>query len=79
MNASRDTKILQAILDGQTKIHSRIDTLEKNLKAEIKTNRDRIDKLGLYIAEVDDDAPSEDEFMLLEKRVTKLEKKVAVL
>lgn len=67
---TRDTKLLQAIINKLNLFESRFDDLEK----EIKKNRERIDNLGLQLAEVDDDAPTGDEFSNLEKRVGKLEK-----
>ena len=64
-----DTKMLQAILDGQTTIKEDI----KEVKEEVKKNGERIDKLGMQLAELEDDAPTIDEFEKLEKRVSTLE------
>ncbi len=61
-----DTKVLQAILDGQTQIREDLKKIEKNLG-------DRIDKVGLQVANLEDDCPTNDEFTSLEKRVKKLE------
>ena len=58
-----DTKILQAILDGQEEI-----------KKEVLENRKRIDKIGLNLAELSDDTPTLDEFDGLKDRVTSIEK-----
>ncbi|KKQ40769.1 MAG: hypothetical protein US60_C0053G0006 [Microgenomates group bacterium GW2011_GWC1_37_8] len=76
-----DTKMLQSILDkvstldrkvdgGFKEVNQRIDRTEKNLTI-------RIDKLGLQLANLEDDAPTIEEFDNLEKRVTKLEKQAA--
>jgi len=70
-----DNKILQALLDGQTSIREDI----KEVKEEVKKNSERIDKLGLQIANLEDDAPTIEEFDGLEKRVNKLEKEVALI
>ena len=65
-----DTKILQSILDGQVLIRGDIKEVKETL-----TNR--IDKLGLQIANLEDDSPTIKEFDNLEKRVKRLEKQVA--
>ena len=73
-----DTKMLQAILDGQSsiregmedgfgKVNKRIDKLENKLTQ-------RIDKIGKQVAFLEDDAPTRDEFDDLEERVVHLEK-----
>lgn len=64
-----DTKILQAILDGQTQIREDLKRVEK----KVEDNGDRIDKLGLQIPNLEDDSPTIEEFDGLEKRVKKLE------
>lgn len=64
-----DTKMLQALLDGQTVIRKDI----KEVKEEVKKNGARIDTLGLQIARLEDDSPTIEEFDKLEKRVSKLE------
>lgn len=68
-----NTKFLQALLDGQTSIRGDI----KDVKKEVKKNGNRIDKLGIQLAELSDDAPTVEEFDDFEKRVGKLEKQVA--
>lgn len=84
-----DTKILQAILDGQRalkeELSGKIDKVDKKVdevKVEVKKTRcdltSRIDKLGLELARLDDDAPTIEEFDDLEKRVATLEKQVVV-
>lgn len=68
-----DNKILQAILDGQVTIREDIKRVEK----KVEDNGQRIDKLGLQLANLEDDAPTIAEFDRLEKRVDKLEKHFA--
>ncbi|MFV2014531.1 MAG: transposase [Candidatus Heimdallarchaeota archaeon] len=50
-----------------------VDRGFKSLKKEVVNNGKRIDKLGLQLAELADDAPTIEEFDSLGKRVTKLE------
>lgn len=68
-----DNKILQAILDGQVSIREDIKRVER----KVEENGQRIDKLGLQVAHLEDDAPTIEEFDHLEKRVGKLEKHFA--
>ena len=68
-----DSKMLQMVLDGQTFIREEL----KDVKVEVKKNGKRIDKFGLQLAQLDDDAPIVGEFDKLEKRMTKVEKQVA--
>ncbi len=75
-----DTKILQAILNGQVTIREDLKKLEKkvdDVDKKVEANGERIDNLGLQRAELEDDAPTVEEFSKLEKRVDKLEKHVA--
>ncbi len=72
-----DTKLIQAVLDKVTKLDEKVDKGFKGLKGEIVNNRNRIDKLGLQLAELADDASTVEEFDNLEKRVGKLEKQPA--
>lgn len=72
-----DTKILQAILDGQVSIKEGLKRLEERVeKLEVNLGG-RIDNLGLQIAALEDDAPTISEFGQFEKRVDKLEKHFA--
>lgn len=71
-----DTKLIQAVLDKVSSVDKRVSTLDKkvdDVKKEVVNNGKRIDKLGLQIAQLEDDAPTNDEFDKLTKRVTKLE------
>lgn len=65
-----DTKILQSLLEGQSLIRKDIKEVKESLT-------ERIDKLGLQIASLEDDAPTIKEFDNLDKRVRRLEKQVA--
>jgi len=68
-----DTKMLQMVLDGQVEIKQDLKRIEK----KVDENGNRIDKIGLQLAELEDDAPTIKEFDKLEKRVTKLESQAA--
>ena len=75
-----DTRMLQAILAKVSGVEKKVTTLDKKVdevKVEVKNTRksltERIDKLGLQIAHLEDDAPTIEEFDKLAKRVTKLE------
>ena len=68
-----DTKLLQTILDKVKTVDNKVDKGFKGIKKEVVVNRKRIDKLGLQLAELADDAPTVKEFDSLEKRVSKLE------
>lgn len=73
--------MLQMVLDGQSTIRKDIKNLDDKLTNQINTVdtklTKRIDKLGLQIANLEDDAPTIEEFDKLEKRVKKVEVKVA--
>ena len=71
-----DRKLLQAILNGQAEIRKAQKENFEELKKEIVTNRKRIDNMGGQVAFLEDDAPTNEEFTKLEKRVGKLEKEV---
>ena len=85
-------KMLRAIINGQsalkeellkkidgveTKLSGRIDSLEKKMAFSIKNVNKRIDRLGKSLAYLEDDAPTREEHDELEKRVTKIEHKIA--
>ena len=85
---SGNTKMLQAIIDGQRaikeelkndikKVDTKVDKGFKEVKNEILNNRRRIDKLGIDLVELSDDAPTIEEFNKLEKRVSVLENQSA--
>lgn len=59
------------------KLTGRVDGLEVKVDTGFKKVEQRIDKLGLQIANLEDDAPTIEEFDKLEKRVVIVEQKVA--
>lgn len=68
-----DTKLLQTILDRVNSVDKKVDEVKVEVKITRQTLTKRIDKLGLQIAQLEDDAPTADEFEKLTKRITKLE------
>lgn len=87
MKDPQATKILQAILNGQSttnekidKLDRKVDTLRTELKTEIKEAEKRltkrIDGIGKSLAYLEDDTPTREEHDELIKRVDKLERKV---
>lgn len=70
---ARDTKILQSILDKVSSIDKKVDRGFKNVNVRFDKTDKRIDKLGMQLANLEDDAPTVEEFDNLEGRVTKLE------
>ncbi len=70
-------KMLQKVLDGQGTIRKDIKNLDVKINGVEERLTKRIDKLGLQIANLEDDAPTIEEFDKLEKRVKKVEVKVA--
>lgn len=73
-----DTKILQAILDGQTSIRGDIKRVEKKMNEGFESVKQRLDTIGLNVANLEDDTPTVEEFDNLDKRVKRLEKQVAL-
>ncbi len=85
-----DTKILRAIINGQSsmktellseikKVNGRLDNLEKKMDNGFKNVNNRLDSIGKSVAYLEDDAPTGEEHDKLEKRVAKIEKKVAII
>lgn len=69
-----DSKVLQVILNGQVSIKEDLKRMEKKVDNGFKEVNERIDNVGLTVANLEDDAPTVAEFDGLEKRVEKLEK-----
>lgn len=80
--------MLQAIIDGQTAIKEElkkeIRRVEDNLSGKIQENNEaietngaRLDKLGTDLAQLADDAPTNEEFDKHEERITALENQLA--
>lgn len=59
------------------KVDKKVDKVREDLIGVEKRLTARIDKIGLQEARLEDDAPTIGEFDKLEKRVTKVEQKVA--
>jgi len=55
---AKDTKILQSILDGQTLIRTDIKEVKEEAKKTEERLTGRIDKLGMQLANLEDDAPT---------------------
>lgn len=85
-------KMLQAIINGQNalkqdlvsridrldeKLGGRIDSLEERVGMVEKNLTKRINNLGRQLAYLEDDTPTREEFDNLEKRVDRMEQKVA--
>lgn len=85
-----NTKMLQTLIDGQASIRSlindKVGSLKKDIeRLDIKIDNvedrltARIDKLGLQIAQLEDDAPTREELEVIDTRLKKVEKKVATV
>ena len=83
-------KMLQAIINGQSamksellgeirKVDKKVDSLDKKIDQVEKTLTERIDKIGLQVANLEDDTPTREEYNELVKRVTKVEQKVTAV
>ncbi len=70
---ANDTKMIQSILDKVSSIDKKVDKGFKGVDVRFDETNKRIDKLGMQLANLEDDAPTIEEFDDLEKRVTKLE------
>lgn len=70
---------ISGLKDDIKRLDSKVDSLEDSLNSKIDklehTLTVRIDKIGLQVANLEDDAPTIEEFDKLEKRVSKLEKR----
>ena len=84
-------KMLRAIINGQSamksellgeiqkvdkKLSSDIGSLRKETKEGFEKLTERVDKIGLQVANLEDDTPTRDEHDKLERRVGKLEQKI---
>jgi len=80
-----DKKVLQGVVSGIGLIHQDIQIIKKDMKSmEERLNEkmdagfekvnSRIDKLGFQLAELEDDAPTREEFDELGEKVTKLQR-----
>lgn len=71
------TKMLQKVLEGQTAIRKDIKKIDLKIDGVEERLTKRIDKIGLQVANLEDDAPTIEEFDKLEARVKKVEQIVA--
>lgn len=71
------TKMLQKVLEGQTAIRKDIKKIDLKIDGVEERLTKRIDKIGLQVANLEDDAPTIEEFDKLEVRVKKVEQIVA--
>ncbi len=71
------TKILQILVDGQTKARKDRSELKKMINDLDGRLTERIDALGKQLNVLDEDAPTREEHNKLEKRVGKLEHQFA--
>lgn len=58
-------------------LRSQINSLRKETKEGFETLTKRVDQIGLQVARLEDDTPTREEHDNLEKRVVKLEQKMA--
>ena len=81
-------KMLQAIINGQSSlkvellakidsVDKKVDNLDKKIDKVEKNLTERIDKIGLQVANLEDDTPTREEYDELEKRVKQVEQKLA--
>lgn len=82
-----DTQMLQAILDGQSaikeelkgeikKVAKQVELLEGKVTRLDENLTERIDKIGLQLAQLSDDVPTVEEFDDLKKQVSELERQM---
>lgn len=86
-------KMFQMLVNGQStmkgdlltridkldkKLSDRIDGLDKKIDGVEERLTKRIDKIGMQIANLEDDTPTREEFDGLEAKVTKIEQILAV-
>lgn len=70
-------KMFQKVLDGQVAIRKDINKIDLKIDGVEERLTKRIDKLGLQIANLEDDTPTIEEFDKLERRVSKVEHSIA--
>ena len=87
------TKMLQILIDGQAALREEIKEGRDNFRKEMKEGQDtirqemkqgfrkvnkRLNIIGKAVAFLEDDTPTREEHDKLEKRVTKVEKKLQI-
>jgi len=73
-----DTKMLQSILDKVSLVDRKVDNGFNNVTEQFGKTNKRIDKLGLQLANLEDDTPTIKEFEGLEQKVVKVQKHLAL-
>ena len=71
-------ELLVEIKKVDKRLSGRIDSLTTEMKYGFKKVNKRLDMIGKSVAFLEDDAPTRDEHDELEKRVTRVEKKLQV-
>ena len=82
-------KMFRTIVNGQSAMKQELLSEIKKVRNDVKAHRretkigfkevnERLDKQGKSLAYLEDDAPTRDEHDKLEKRVTKVEKKLQI-
>lgn len=74
-----DNRVLQAVLDKVTSLEQKVNEGFKEVFARFDKMDKRIDNLGMQLANLEDDAPTNEAFDEVVERVEKLEHKFAVL
>ena len=76
------TKMLQIIIDGQAGLRREMKeghgSLRNEMREGFKKVNKRLDMIGRTVAFLEEDAPTREEHELLEKRVSKVEKKLQI-
>ena len=75
---TRDTKILQSILDKVSLIDKKVDNGFGDVVEKFSETNKRINKLGLQLARLEDDAPTREEFDGLGQKVAKIQHHLAL-
>ncbi len=72
-------EVLGKIGELRVEMNQKFDSLDNKIEKVEKNLTKRIDKIGSQLAYLEDDTPTKEEFDGLEKRVDKLETKVALV
>lgn len=73
-----DTKMLQSILDKISSVDKKVDRGFTGVNGRIDETNKRLDKLGLQLVNLEDDAPTIEEFEKLEQKVVKIQNKLGL-
>lgn len=69
--------MLQVVLDKVSSVDKKVVSLGEKMEKGFKVVNGRLDKIGLSVAQLQDDTPTVKEFDNLEKRVGKIEKHIS--